>query len=497
MNIFFKIVQINKQSPNLNVVMMKKIGFKEALPFLLLVALSIAAIFVPVLPNFDDGGTYNQADIAWILVATALVFLMTPGLAFFYGGMVHRKNVISTMIKSVVAAGVVSVIWIAFGYSLAFGESMGGFIGDPTTHLFYKGVTSGEPWSLAPTIPKSLFSLFQLMFAIITPGLVVGAVAERIRFTSYILFTVLFAILVYAPLAHWSWHPEGFLFKWGALDFAGGTVVHISAGCAALAGALVLKRRKVHIDRAEVPPANVPYVLIGTGLLWFGWFGFNAGSALGANALAVSAFATTNTAAAAAGLSWMFFDVLKGKKPSVLGFCIGAVVGLVAITPGAGFVAIPQSIFIGVVAAIISNVAVYYKSKSKLDDTLDVFPCHGLGGIVGMLLTGVFASKMVNSAGSDGLFYGNADFFITQLKAMLIAVGYSFAVSFIIFKFINFISPLRVSSEDEEMGLDASQHDENYVQGTLLVRTSTNGHFEERKVDVMIEKGAAAEAVLD
>ena len=273
---------------------MKKIGFKEALPFLLLVALSIAAIFVPVLPNFDDGGTYNQADIAWILVATALVFLMTPGLAFFYGGMVHRKNVISTMIKSVVAAGVVSVIWIAFGYSLAFGDSMGGVIGNPTTHLFYKGVTSGEPWSLAPTIPKSLFSLFQLMFAIITPGLVVGAVAERIRFTSYILFTVLFAILVYAPLAHWSWHPEGFLFKWGALDFAGGTVVHISAGCAALAGALVLKRRKVHIDRAEVPPANVPYVLIGTGLLWFGWFGFNAGSALGANALAVSAFATTN-----------------------------------------------------------------------------------------------------------------------------------------------------------------------------------------------------------
>jgi Amt family ammonium transporter len=241
----------------------------------------------------------------------------------------------------------------------------------------------------------------------------------------------------------------------------------------------------------------VPYVLIGTGLLWFGWFGFNAGSALGANALAVSAFATNNTAAAAAGLSWMFFDVLKGKKPSVLGFCIGAVVGLVAITPGAGFVPIPQSIFIGVVAAIISNVAVYYKSKSKLDDTLDVFPCHGLGGIVGMLLTGVFASKMVNSAGNDGLFYGNADFFITQFKAMLIAVIYSFVVSFIIFKFINFISPLRVSSEDEEMGLDASQHDENYVQGTLLVRTGTNGNFEERKVDVMIEKGAAAEVVLD
>jgi ammonium transporter, Amt family len=476
---------------------MKKIGTKEALPFLLLLILAVAAIFVPALPNFDDGGKYNTADISWIIVATAMVFLMTPGLAFFYGGMVHRKNVISTMIKSVVAAGVVSIIWVTVGYSLAFGDSLGGIIGDPMTHLFFKGVNSGEPWSLAPTIPKTLFSLFQLMFAIITPGLVVGAVAERIRFTSYILFTILFSILVYAPLAHWSWHPEGFLFKWGALDFAGGTVVHISAGCAALAGAMVLKRRKVHIDKEEIPPANVPYVLIGTGLLWFGWFGFNAGSALGANALAVSAFATTNTAAAAAGLSWMFFDVLRGKKPSVLGFCIGAVVGLVAITPGAGFVAIPQSIFIGVVAAVISNLAVYYKSKSKLDDTLDVFPCHGLGGIVGMLLTGVFATKAVNAAGNDGLFYGNPAFFLVQLKAMAITVTYSFVVSYAIFKFINFILPLRVSLEDEEMGLDASQHNENYVQGTLLVRTSENGKMKEREVEVMIEKGAAEEAVLD
>jgi Amt family ammonium transporter len=284
---------------------------------------------------------------------------MTPGLAFFYGGMVHRKNVISTMIKSVVAAGVVSILWVFIGYSLCFGESIGGFIGNPTTHMFFKGVASGAPWSLAPTIPLALFALFQLMFAIITPGLVVGAVAERIRFTAYILFIALFSLLVYAPMAHWTWHPEGFLFKMGVLDFAGGTVVHISAGCAALAGALVLKQRQSHLEHKEVPPANIPYVLIGTGLLWFGWFGFNAGSALGANALAVSAFATTNTAAAAAGLSWMFFDVVRGKKPSVLGFCIGAVVGLVAITPAAGFVAIPQSIFIGFIAAIVSNLAVY------------------------------------------------------------------------------------------------------------------------------------------
>jgi Amt family ammonium transporter len=373
------------------------------------------------------------------------------------------------MIKSVVAAGVVSVLWVVIGFSLAFGESIGGFIGNPTTFPFFNGVISGAPWSLAPTIPLSLFSFFQLMFAVITPGLVVGAVAERIRFTSYILFTALFSLFVYAPLAHWAWHPDGILFKMGVLDFAGGTVVHISAGCAALMGAIVLKQRLAHRSQEEIPPANIPYVLIGTGLLWFGWFGFNAGSALGANGLAVSAFATTNTAAAAAGLSWMFFDVIKGKKPSVLGFCIGAVVGLVAITPGAGFVGIPHSIFIGAFSAIVSNIAVYYKSRSSLDDTLDVFPCHGIGGMVGMLLTGIFATKSVNAAGAEGLFFGNPAFFITQLKGLGIAVGYSLSVSFLIFKLINVIEPLRVSSEEEELGLDASQHNEKYVQGTLLV----------------------------
>jgi len=304
---------------------------------------------------------------------------------------------------------------------------------------------------------------------------VVGAVAERIRFTSYILFIVLFAIFVYSPLAHWTWHPDGILFKMGVLDFAGGTVVHISAGMAALAGALVLKRRKVHQDHQEIPPANIPYVLIGTGLLWFGWFGFNGGSALGANSLAVSAFATTNIAAGAAGLSWMFFDVLRGKKPSVLGFCIGAVVGLVAITPGAGFVSIPSSIFIGTSAAVISNLVVVWKSKTSLDDTLDVFPCHGVGGIVGMLLTGVFATKTVNAAGVDGLFYGNPEFFFTQLKGATIVIIFSFAMSFLIFKVINLIQPIRVSSEEEEEGLDSSQHNEKYLQGTLVVTTTTVG----------------------
>ena len=460
---------------------MKKITLSQALPFTVLMVVAIAAIFIPSFANFVDGGKYNSADIAWIIVATALVFLMTPGLAFFYGGMVHRKNVLSTMIKSFVATGIVSILWVTVGYSLCFGDSIGGFIGNPLTHLFFKGVGSGAPWSLAPTIPLMLFALFQLMFAIITPSLVVGAVAERIRFSSYILFIVLFSLLVYAPIAHWTWHPQGFLFKMGVLDFAGGTVVHISAGCAALAGALVLKRRKVHLENKEIPPSNIPYVLIGTGLLWFGWFGFNAGSAGGANALSVSAFATTNTAAAAAGLAWMLFDVLKGKKPSVLGFCIGAVVGLVAITPAAGFVAIPQSIFIGALAALISNIAVYYKSKSILDDTLDVFPCHGIGGMVGMLMTGIFATKNINSGGNDGLFYGNPSFFFTQVKALGIVVAYSFTVSYGIFKLINLIMPMRVSAADEELGLDATQHNEKYLQGTLLVKHNNGALTEEEK----------------
>lgn len=456
-----------------------KTKLKSVVPFLVLITIAIAGLFAVPEAAFDPASvvdpvtkapkyTYNSGDIAWMLVSCAFVFLMTPALAFFYGGMVGRKNVLSTMIKSTVAAGIVSVLWILVQFSLCFGQDLGGlgFIGDPRTYFMFKGVMSGEPWSLAATIPLPLFSFFQLMFAIITPGLVVGAVAERIRFSSYTLFIVLFAILVYAPLAHMAWHPDGMMFKWGVLDFAGGTVVHISAGCAALAGALVLKPRKASLALPS-GPANIPYVLIGTGLLWFGWFGFNAGSAVGSGSLAVYAFATTNTAAAAAGLSWMFFDVIRGKKPSVLGFSIGAVVGLVAITPGAGFVGVPQSIFIGAIAAMVSNiVAEGLKHKTGLDDPLDVFACHGVGGMVGMLLTGVFGSKTVNSLVLDGQF-------MIQLKGMAVAVGYSFIVSFIIFKFINFILPMRVTAEEEEEGLDATQHDEKYVQGTLLVKNGT------------------------
>lgn len=432
----------------------------NVVPFLLLALFSIIGIFVPIFSDFDGSKVYNYADISWMLIASALVLLMTPGLSFFYGGMVAKKNVISTMMQSFVATGLISVLWIIVGFSLAFGKSINGFIGDPSTFFLMKGINSNEPWSLAPTIPILLFALFQMKFAIITPALVVGATAERIRFTSYVLFMLLFSLFIYSPIAHWTWHPDGFLFKMGVLDFAGGTVVHISAGCAALAGAIVLKRRRVHISKEEVKPARIPYVLLGTGLLWFGWFGFNAGSALGANSLAVSAFATTNTASAAAGISWIFFDASRGRKPSALGFCIGAVVGLVAITPAAGFVGLPQSIFIGFLAAICSNIAIYWKGKTTIDDTLDVFPCHGIGGIVGMICTGIFASKKINSVGNDGLFYGGVEFFGHQVLGCVIVVAYSLIVGFILFKIVDLIHPMRVSTEEEELGLDISQHNE-------------------------------------
>ncbi len=458
---------------------MKKISFQDYLPFIFLTVLAVIGIFFPTVPTFSDASKYNTADIAWILVATTLVFLMTPGLSFFYGGMVNKKNVISTMMQSFIATGLISIIWVVVGFSLAFGESQNGLIGSPSTYFFFNNVGSGQPWG---TIPLLLFALFQLKFAVITPALVVGAVAERIRFTSYVLFMVLFSLLVYAPIAHWTWHADGILFKLGVLDFAGGTVVHISAGCAALAGALVLKRRKDHIQKKELQPANIPFVLIGTGLLWFGWFGFNAGSSLAANSLAVSAFAATNTATAAAGLSWIFFDVIRGRKPSVLGFCIGAVVGLVAITPAAGYVGVPQSLFIGFIAAIISNIMVHYKNKSSIDDTLDVFPCHGVGGMTGMLLTGVFASTAINPAAADGWAYGNFSLFYKQLLGLVIVVAYSFTVSWLIFKLINFIHPLRVSEEEEELGLDVTQHNEIYHPNMMSVNGS--GKIAEEEVGV-------------
>jgi ammonium transporter, Amt family len=451
---------------NINMLKMKKISAKSVVPFVALSVVALVGIFIPVVNDFNGSKIYNQANITWMLIAAALVLLMTPGLAFFYGGMVRKKNVISTMLQSFIATGLMSVLWVTFGFSLAFGKSIHGLIGNPLTFAFFRGLNGHAPvlgsnGQIVLTIPLLLYALFQMKFAIITPALVVGATAERIRFTAYVLFMILFSIFVYAPLAHWTWDPDGILYKLGVLDFAGGTVVHISAGCAALAGALVLKRRKSHMENEEIKPARITYVLLGTGLLWFGWFGFNAGSALAANSIAVSAFATTNTASAAAGLSWIFFDSLRGRKPSALGFCIGAVVGLVAITPAAGYVGIPQSIFIGFIAAICSNLAVHWKSKTTIDDTLDVFPCHGLGGMVGMILTGVFASKKINPAGNDGLFYGGYCFFLHQIEGMVLVVIYAFTISWVLFKIIDSLYPLRVPAAEEEIGLDISQHDES------------------------------------
>jgi ammonium transporter, Amt family len=424
----------------------------------LLVAVAVTALLLPAQAQQNVGGEISGADTAWMLTATALVLLMTPGLAFFYGGMVRPKNVISTMLQSFVALGLISVLWVVVGFSLAFGESQGGVIGNPLTYAFFRGVGTSTEASLAPSIPFVLFALFQLKFAIITPALIVGAFAERVRFTSYLVFIALFTILIYAPLAHWTWHPEGFLRQWGVLDFAGGTVVHMSAGLAALAGAITLGPRKDHGQPHE--PANVPFVILGTGMLWFGWFGFNAGSALGATGAATAAFATTHMASAAAMLAWLFMEGISGKRPSAIGACIGAVVGLVAITPAAGFVSVGASLVIGILASAISYKAVHFRSKTGLDDTLDVFPCHGIGGMVGMILTGVFASTAINADGANGLLYGGVGLFGKHLAALLIVAAFSFGGSFLVLKLVGKLIPLRVQEDEEDQGLDLSQHAE-------------------------------------
>src|SRR5437016_6407999 len=417
-----------------------------ALPFLLMAVVSVLGVVVRPAAQPITGGPVNSGDVAWMLTATGLVLLMTPGLSFFYGGMVRTKNVVSTMLQSFVTMGVISILWIVVGFSLAFGDSLGGVIGDPRTFFMFTRVGALTHPSLAPTIPLVVFALFQLKFAIITPALITGSFAERVRFTSYLLFMCLFSIFIYSPLAHWTWHPDGFLHKMGVLDFAGGTVVHMSAGFAALARAMVLGRRKTHLAGEPHTPANIPFVILGTGMLWFGWFGFNAGSALSASGQAAMAFATTNTASAAAALAWIFFDGMRGNKPSALGACVGAVVGLVAITPAAGYVSIGASIFIGTCASVVSNLMVHWKTKSTLDDTLDVFPCHGVGGMVGMLMTGVFAKDV-------GLMSGSPRTFIVHSFALVFVAAFSFVGSFLLYKLTDVIIPLRVSDEQEEIGL--------------------------------------------
>lgn len=435
---------------------------KWSIPLGLLLVASLFGAFWPTAVPVVVGGTIVAGDVAWMLAASALVMIMTPGLAFFYGGMVRQQNVVSTMLQSIIALGVVSVLWVVVGFSLAFGDSMGGVIGNPTTFFMFHHVGGATHPALSPTIPLALFAMFQLKFAIITPALITGSFAERVRFSSYLLFICLFSILIYAPLAHWTWHPDGFLRKWGVLDFAGGTVVHMSAGFAALAGALALGRRKVHIDSEAHSPYSLPYVIIGTGLLWFGWFGFNAGSAGAANESAAMAFATTNTAAAAAAMAWGFFDAIRGRKVSAVGVCIGGVVGLVAITPASGYVSIGASLFIGAFSAIISNLAVGLKSRSALDDTLDVFPCHGVGGLFGMLATAVFAQN-------GGLITGNTTLFFTHIKGMVLICGFTFAGAFVLYKITNVLIPLRVTAEQEALGLDVTQHGESTVDDSTIM----------------------------
>ncbi|MAJ98062.1 MAG: ammonia channel protein [Flavobacteriales bacterium] len=430
---------------------MKNSGSK--LNFLILSVIVLTLLFGNESFNTDiDTSAIDSGDTAWMIVSCAFVLLMTPGLAFFYGGMVNVKSIISTMLQSFVALGFISVVWILIGFSLAFGDSIYGIIGNPTTYFNFRNVTLAPHPEFGSTIPFLIFALFQLKFAIITPAIISGSFAERIRFRSYILFMLLFTIFIYSPLAHMTWHPDGIFRKWGVLDFAGGTVVHMSAGLAALSGAIFLGKRKKILEK----PANIPFVILGTSLLWFGWFGFNSGSALGANLDAAVAFANTNLASASSMITWIFFDRFLNKKMTAIGACIGAIVGLVAITPAAGFVTLGQSVFIGFISAIVSNISIGRIRKTNIDDTLDVFPSHGIGGIMGMILTAIFAKQV-------GLIYGEIETFIFHLVAIIITIIFTMLMSYLIYSFVNKLIPLRVREDQEERGLDASQHGELFI----------------------------------
>jgi Amt family ammonium transporter len=408
-------------------------------------------------------------DIAWILTATALVMLMTPALGFFYAGLVRKKNLVSTLVQCLIIFAISSLVWTFWGYSLTFGPSIGGFIGDLSlVGLNNIGINTISPY--ATQIPELLFFAFQLKFAAITPALIIGACAERIKFRSLLIFTVLWSTFIYSPVAHWVWNANGWLHFLGAVDFAGGIVVHVTAGFSALAAALVIGRRQSckigNKDTANEngngiahKPSNIPYVILGASLLWFGWFGFNAGSALEANALSVSALVVTNLAAAAAATSWMIVDWVTKGKPSAVGISVGAVCGLVAVTPASGYVNVTSAIIIGLAAGIISNLVANWRSaRTTIDDSLDVFACHGISGIWGSIATGLFATTMINNV--NGLFYGNSGLLVSQVLSVVIVAAYSFFGSYLLLKIINIFSPLRVSSEEEDKGLDISQHGE-------------------------------------
>jgi len=404
----------------------------------------------------------DSGAIAWVLAATALVMIMTPALGFFYGGLVRRKNLISTIVQTMTIFAVVSLVWALWGYSEAFGPSVNGVVGD-LSKAGLNGVGAAPlPGQL---IPELLFFAFQLKFAAITPALIIGAFAERIRFKALLLFTVAWATFIYAPIAHWVW-GGGWLQSMGVIDFAGGLVVHISAGVSALAAAIVLGRRKGVAKADEVRPNNVPYVILGAAILWFGWFGFNGGSALAADEIAVQALVNTNMAAAAGAVSWMLVDWSRKGKPSAVGISVGAVCGLVAITPAAGYVATGPAILIGFVVGITSNfVANWRASRNIFDDSLDVFACHGAGSMWGVIATGIFASTAINAAGPNGAIYGDPKLLALETFAILVVSAFAFFGSYFLLKLIGFITPLRVSPEEEEMGLDESQHgEEAYTQ---------------------------------
>ncbi|MDD4981069.1 MAG: ammonium transporter [Candidatus Omnitrophica bacterium] len=401
----------------------------------------------------------NAGDTAWVLMSSALVLLMTPGLAFFYGGMVRKKNTLSVLMQCFIIMCVLNIQWVLFGYSLSFAPGKGFWGGFGWFGL--NGVSVLEPYvDYAATIPHQAFMVFQAMFAIITPALIIGAFAERMKFSAFLIFTLLWATFVYDPLCHWVWGVGGWLRNLGALDFAGGTVVHINAGIAALVTALVIGRRK-NLDSNIPAPHNLPFVVLGTGLLWFGWFGFNAGSALAANGLAVNAFVVTNTAAASAGLSWALLEWMHNGKPTLFGTASGIVAGLVAITPAAGFVSVLPAVVIGLLVSVFCFMAVtVLKPKLGYDDSLDAFGVHCIGGIWGALATGLFASKAVNPAGADGLFFGNPRQFLVQLAAVAVTLVYTFLATFLIYKIVDLIIGVRVGEKDELMGLDLTQHRE-------------------------------------
>jgi len=402
----------------------------------------------------------DTGDTAWVLASSALVLFMTPGLALFYGGMVRAKNVLGTLMHSVFAMGLVSVLWVLVGYTLAFGPDKGGLIGG-FDFLGFSGVNADpHPAGLGATIPHSTFATFQMMFAIITPALITGAFAERMKFSGYIAFMSAWLLLVYAPVAHWVWHPDGWLFKLGALDFAGGTVVHINAGIAALAAVLVIGKRKGFGKEAFVPH-NLTMTILGAGILWFGWFGFNAGSALGANGLAGSAFLATNLGAAAGACGWALMEARKGGKATTLGVASGAIAGLVAITPPAGFVGPMGAVAIGLIAGAVCSWAVGLKFKLGYDDSLDVVGVHLVGGIVGSLLVGVFADVAYNEFGADGLIAGGGfELLGKQTIGVLATLAFSFIATMIIVKVVDATIGLRVSEEEEISGLDLTQHSE-------------------------------------